>query len=114
MTKLLRQTLFISARFLSNRVIQKSSDLILMTDLSKDHKTHKQSAENRRKECYAGINLTGYYPPGHSGAFAPKCVPSPRAFAQEKMPRGGVNKFTMSPEPGICINMKIVNTVIWA
>ena len=32
----------------------------------------------------AGINLTGYYPPGHSGAFAPKCVPSPRAFAQQK------------------------------
>ena len=30
---------------------------------------------------YAGINLTGYHPPGHPGAFAPKCVPSPRAFA---------------------------------
>ena len=31
---------------------------------------------------YAGISLTGYHPPGHPGAFAPKCVPSPRAFAQ--------------------------------
>ena len=46
---------------------------------------------------YAGINLTGYPPPRHLGAFAPKCVPS--------------------PGPGICIswlsNVKIVNTVIW-
>ena len=33
------------------------------------------------REIYAGINLTGYHPPGHPGAFAPKCVPSPRAFA---------------------------------
>ena len=41
----------------------------------------------------AGINLTGYHPPpGHPGAFAPKCVPSPRAFAQQKMPRGRANK----------------------
>ena len=38
----------------------------------------------------AGINLTGYHPPGHPGAFAPKCVPSPRAFAQQKMP-GSIN-----------------------
>ena len=33
---------------------------------------------------YAGINLTSYYlplPPGAPGAFAPKCVPSPRVFA---------------------------------
>ena len=39
----------------------------------------------------AGINLTGYKPPppGHPGAFAPKCVPSPRAFAQQKMPGAG-------------------------
>ena len=36
----------------------------------------------------AGINLTGYHPPGHPGAFAPKCVPSPRTFAQQKMPGG--------------------------
>ena len=35
----------------------------------------------------AGINLTSYHPPGHLGAFAPKCVPSPRALAQ-KMPGG--------------------------
>ena len=41
---------------------------------------------------YAGINLTGYHPPGHPGAFAPKCVPSPRAFAQKKMPGGRANK----------------------
>ena len=42
---------------------------------------------------YAGINLTGYHPPpGHPGAFAPKCVPSPRAFAQQKMPGGRANK----------------------
>ena len=27
-------------------------------------------------------------PPGHPGAFAPKCVPSPGAFAQQKMPGG--------------------------
>ena len=38
---------------------------------------------------YAGINLTSYYPPGHSGAFAPKCVPSPWAFAQQTMPGVG-------------------------
>ena len=25
-------------------------------------------------------------PPGHPRAFAPKCVPSPRAFALQKMP----------------------------
>ena len=31
-------------------------------------------------------------PPGHPGAFAPKCVPSPRAFAQQKMPGGRANK----------------------
>ena len=31
-------------------------------------------------------------PPGHPGAFAPKCVPSPRAFAQQKMPGGPANK----------------------
>ena len=41
---------------------------------------------------YAGINLTGYHPPGHPGAFAPKCVPSPRAFALQKMPGGRANK----------------------
>ena len=40
----------------------------------------------------AGINLTSYNPPGHPGAFAPKCVPSPRAFAQQKMPGGLANK----------------------
>ena len=40
----------------------------------------------------AGINLTGYHPPGHPGAFAPKCVPSPRAFAQQKMPGARANK----------------------
>ena len=41
----------------------------------------------------AGINLTGYHPPpGHPGAFAPKCVPSPGAFAQQKMPGGRANK----------------------
>ena len=28
-------------------------------------------------------------PPGHPEAFALKCVPSPRAFAQQKMTRGG-------------------------
>ena len=27
--------------------------------------------------------------PGHPGAFAPNCVPSPRAFAQQKMPKAG-------------------------
>ena len=40
----------------------------------------------------AGINLTGYHPPWHPGAFAPKCVPSPGAFAQQKMPGGQANK----------------------
>ena len=44
-------------------------------------------------EHNAGINLTGYHPPpGHPGAFAPKCVPSPRAFAQQKMPGDRANK----------------------
>ena len=37
----------------------------------------------------AGINLTGYHPPGHPRAFAPTNVPSPRAFAQQKMPGAG-------------------------
>ena len=38
----------------------------------------------------AGINLTGYHPPPPPpGAFAPKCVPSPRAFAQRKCPEAG-------------------------
>ena len=42
-----------------------------------------------QKTPYAGINLTGYHPPpGHPGTFAPKCVPSPGAFAQQKMPGG--------------------------
>ena len=40
----------------------------------------------------AGINLTDYHPPGHPGAFAPKCVPSPRAFAQHEMLGGQANK----------------------
>ena len=40
----------------------------------------------------AGINLTGYHSPGHPGAFAPKCVPSSGAFAQQKMPGGQANK----------------------
>ena len=31
-------------------------------------------------------------PPGHPGAFVLKCVPSPRAFAQQKMPGGRANK----------------------
>ena len=31
-------------------------------------------------------------PPGHPGAFAPKCVPSPGAFAQQKMPGCRANK----------------------
>ena len=31
-------------------------------------------------------------PPGHPGAFAPKCVPSPGAFARQKMPGGRANK----------------------
>ena len=35
------------------------------------------------------MNLTGYHPPGHPRTFQPpKCVPSPRAFAQKKMPGG--------------------------
>ena len=44
----------------------------------------------------AGINLTGYYPPpppGQPGTFASKCVPSPRAFTQQKMPGGRANKW---------------------
>ena len=41
----------------------------------------------------AGINLTGYHLPyGHPGAFAPECVPSSGAFAQQKMPEGRANK----------------------
>ena len=34
---------------------------------------------------HAGINLTGCYPPR---AFASKCVPSPKASAQQKKPGG--------------------------
>ena len=42
-------------------------------------------------DLFAGINLTGYHPPGHPGAFAPKCVPIPRAFVQQKMLGGRAN-----------------------
>ena len=41
--------------------------------------------------CNAGINLTGYHPPPR--AFALKCVPSPGAFAQQKMSGGRANKW---------------------
>ena len=41
------------------------------------------------RKCNAGINLTGYHPSGHPGAFAPKFVPSPRDFAQKKSPGAG-------------------------
>ena len=52
--------------------------------------TYKQ---NKNALTYAGINLTGYHPPpGHPGAFSPKCVPSPGAFAQQKVPGGRANK----------------------
>ena len=55
------------------------------------------------KSFNAGINLTGYHPPRHPRAFAPKGMLSPRAFApkgmlsprafaQQKMPGGRVNK----------------------
>ena len=47
---------------------------------------------NAADNPYAGINLTSYHPPGHPGVFAPKCVPSPRAFAQQNMPGGWANK----------------------
>ena len=77
----------------------------------KSMRTASQSGGGLAWQFYAGINLTGYHPPG---AFALKCVPSPRAFAQQKMPGGRANKFKMSLGPGICINMKIVNIVIWA
>ena len=36
----------------------------------------------------AVIKLTGYHSSWHPGAFASKCVPSSRAFAQQKMPGG--------------------------
>ena len=42
-----------------------------------------------KRLCNAGIALTGYHLPGHPEVFAPKCVRSPRAFAQQKMPGGG-------------------------
>ena len=47
----------------------------------------KENSQN-----YAGINLTGYHSPRHPRAFAPKCVHSPRAFAQQKIPGGWANK----------------------
>ena len=40
----------------------------------------------------AGINYRLPFPPGQPGAFAPRCVPSPRAFAQQKVPGGRANK----------------------
>ena len=40
----------------------------------------------------AGINLTSYHPPSTPGLFAPKCMPSPKPFAQQKMPEGQANK----------------------
>ena len=43
----------------------------------------------------AGNDLTGYHPPPppqHPEGFAPKFVPSPRAFAQQKIPTGRPNK----------------------
>ena len=89
----------------------KASDIQSLVDLMIDHM--REQIENPLL-INAGINLTGYHPPGHPGAFAPKCVPSPRAFAQQKMPGGWANKFQTSLRPGICINMKIVDIVICA
>ena len=40
----------------------------------------------------AGINLTGYHPPRHPGAFAPKCVPSPGLLHNRKCPGAGPMK----------------------
>ena len=52
-------------------------------------------------------------PPGNPGAFAPKCVPSPRAFAQQKMPGGRANKWRC-PWGRAFASTYSVNTVIWA
>ena len=38
--------------------------------------------------CRYQFDGGGRLPPRAPGAFAPKCVPSPRAFAQQKMPGG--------------------------
>ena len=52
----------------------------------RDNKARVAKDRDKKFQSYAGINLAGYHPPG---AFAPKCVPSPRAFAQQKMPGVG-------------------------
>ena len=59
-------------------------------DIRKDVKRYQDTLSYASSN--AGINLTGYHPPGHPGAFAPKCLPSPRAFSQQKMPGGWANK----------------------
>ena len=37
----------------------------------------------------AGINLTGYHPPGHPGAFAPNVCPAPGLLHNRKCPGAG-------------------------
>ena len=60
---------------------------------------------------YAGINLTGYHPPGHPGAFALKCVP------KRKCPGGGPINYNV-PGAGhlyqLAFKHESYHTVIWA
>ena len=58
-------------------------------------------------------------PPGHPGGFAPKCVPSPRAFAQQKMPGSRANEgwcpWGRAFVPTGFQTWKLtINTVFWA
>ena len=56
--------------------------------------------------------------PRHPGALAPKCVPSPRVFAQQKMPGGRAHKWRCPWGRAFASarfqTWKVVNTVIWA
>ena len=111
-----------------NILISKATIINSKTPLYKNQKTENLEAEifcyaqsNSKQEpsqaCNmnnAGINLTSYgtpppLPSGHSGTFAPKCVPSPRAFAQQKMSGDRAYKRRC---PSLS-NMKSVNIVIW-
>ena len=47
---------------------------------------------NAIKNCYAGINLTGYHPPRAPRGFRTEMCAQPRAFAQQKMPGGRATK----------------------
>ena len=78
--------------------------------------------------CYAGVNLTGYHPPGIPGLLHRNVCPVPGLLHRNVCPAPGllhnrelpgvgpVNDDVLGPGIGInCLsNTKIFNTVTWA